>query len=584
MRRRILCCLTIAALAGAGGCSVLDPHRRPDAARADTVKYADGEFAGNLGPAIDRANTLRETYYRAVREQSVTRNAIGLSLIPLSASALYLGFASAANSELAAGLGLGAAGMYGIGNFLHSAPRQGVYLQGSRALGCAVMAMRPVLYTQPDYTGLVNALQRATDGPGAVTEKANALRALLAGLNDLRVRAEIEAAIELAPAIDFATRTGEAAGSELDRARVLLDQLATTRAEALLLKRRIDTAGVTLDKTVEDIATKVSDEILKTEPDLASVMNVANNLGGWAGQFGSVPRVVAQGGAAAAAAAGDPGAIAKAQSGTLHERLGNELASMTERVAEATAELQAERIALGAATQTLADHVTAASELAKGSATLTDCNIAPVDLGFSIFPDVQSIELVQGATAVVSVTDRSGIPLIALEPANPEVGLALESPAGFISARITGRPDAVPGSQYTLHIANATRRDVRAITITVKETTSPPPITPATAVADVATTGPPGCRAEAVAAGSWRDWLRPSEQQFLTTLADVHTLQAALKVAVDGCTGSETRARIAAYQKAQQVCDDAFTDIPEAELETLTEEGFNKLVSGQPGC
>ena len=94
MPRQFIIGILVAALVAGSGCTVIDPHWRSDGARADRIHYTEGGFAGDLAPAIDRANQLRQDYYHAVSEQSTTRTLVGLSLIPLSASALYLGFAA----------------------------------------------------------------------------------------------------------------------------------------------------------------------------------------------------------------------------------------------------------------------------------------------------------------------------------------------------------------------------------------------------------------------------------------------------------------------------------------------------------
>jgi hypothetical protein len=91
-------------------------------------------------------------YLEAVVDESTLHNLIGAGLIILSATGLYKGITSSGDStqKLLAKMGLTAAAGYAYGENFISAPRQRLYLAGADALGCAVLASRPFLYTSAE--------------------------------------------------------------------------------------------------------------------------------------------------------------------------------------------------------------------------------------------------------------------------------------------------------------------------------------------------------------------------------------------------------------------------------------------------
>lgn len=581
MRESVRACLIGVVVAAASGCTVLDPHWRPSDTRADTIVYKDQHFVGGLGEAIDRANRLRAHYVHAVSVQSTTRTVIGLSLIPLSASALYLGFASAANSELAAGLGLGAAGLFGAGTQITSTPRQRVYLQGSRALGCAIVATRPLLFTQADIDKLSLAISRISPLTDASMTLATPLAIALEKDNtDARIamlRSGVEDKIKMYPVAaedgaqlldklkahrgTHAERRAEAS-SELGRTQKLIDQAQQIRSRASMLKRSAETAGLDLDRAVEDIATKVSDQLLKTEPDLDSFMVAAGNLGAWGGKFGSVPKIAPQVDKPKGLASGAPSgggeasesAALKGESAAVLKYLAKDVEQLViegNPFESPIRDLQAANRSLADAAQVLADYVTTADELGKLSGKLADCTVAEVDTGFAIFPPDTEISIEPKASTVVTVTEKTGLPSVHVSPADcgGAATVTTEAPGRMITTRITADKDITEDKQCDLVIANAQATDIRTVTIKIKKGAAPAPV-PAKPVGSNDSGTLPTTKLAGCDASNYKRFLQADEYDVLRSVGDVKNLQKHLKVGVDGCAGNETRKAIKQYQLA----------------------------------
>ena len=142
----------------ASACSIMNPHVRPTQRHPwqDTARYSgayqdrtdsqsDHELAGGMSEAISYANSMREAYYNAVGKQSSLRSGLAATLIPISATALFLGITDTGSGNAILGLALGGAGLYGLGTFLDNPSLQYIYLMGSQAVGCAILSMRPFL-------------------------------------------------------------------------------------------------------------------------------------------------------------------------------------------------------------------------------------------------------------------------------------------------------------------------------------------------------------------------------------------------------------------------------------------------------
>jgi len=169
------------------GCSILNPHVTPENyIQTGTTTTEATKYAGDLDGAISYANSWRVAYYQAVGNDSLLRNGVALSLVPIGAVSLYRGITSTGGKNSIAALGLTGASIYGVGSYLESSPRQRVYLAGSQAIGCALLAVRPLLMYQTEYTTLVQNI-------GAVTRTMTAISLQIANVQALAdaVRTEV---------------------------------------------------------------------------------------------------------------------------------------------------------------------------------------------------------------------------------------------------------------------------------------------------------------------------------------------------------------------------------------------------------
>jgi hypothetical protein len=233
----VVVCLALLALPG---CSLFQTHIDVPDARA----VQPDPWAGDLGSAIDQASRLRQRYHDAVSAQSLARNGMATTLIPLSAAALAVGIASPATTgtrNFLIASGAGGAATYGVGSFLIDRTRERVYLTGEKAVTCAILAMRPALVTNQEYVNRTSQVQRL-------------------------VRA--------------------AAGAEAAAVKpALLSQARTTLSAAQALLARIGSSGFTLSQQLYVINADVSDQLLQNEPDLNAILTVVGGLGAKGGAF-----------------------------------------------------------------------------------------------------------------------------------------------------------------------------------------------------------------------------------------------------------------------------------------------------------
>lgn len=180
---RVVAAGMIGALALSGCASLYNPHvRPPDDKRTAALIDPDAKFQGTLPKAIEYANLQRDLYYNAVGDQSRLRSTLALTLAPLTAVALYLGITSSSgfSRDVIAGLGIGGATFFGLGTFFESKTRQKVYLEGSRVIGCAIIAMGPVLMTEDDYKTLKNKLEGIRAATAKVDQRIGRLEGMIA--------------------------------------------------------------------------------------------------------------------------------------------------------------------------------------------------------------------------------------------------------------------------------------------------------------------------------------------------------------------------------------------------------------------
>lgn len=241
--------------------------RRPVFAPPEQDTPAGGssiDFYGDLPSAIQYANSHRDAYFSAVSQQSTAKNLLALSLVPLSAAALFVGATSSDRSarDFVLGAGVGGASALGVGYLLYSQPRQHVYIAGMDAMSCLALAYTPLLVTVETKTVLDQAL-------GANLDKTR-LKPLSLAMEETRIeRARLQESLD---------RLGE---TEKARAQALIAaaDTALARAEALQvqgerLRRDIELAGARMVGQVDQIGAEINRQVLETEPDLTGVRTI----------------------------------------------------------------------------------------------------------------------------------------------------------------------------------------------------------------------------------------------------------------------------------------------------------------------
>lgn len=301
------------------GCSALKPQVFSERLRADGVHANDGRPA-TLEEIYADTLQVQRRYVGAVEEQANGVSQLSAGLIGLSAAALFKTVTGPNTTDMAAVGAIGGAG-YAYGNMVISRPRWGVYRAGADALMCALNAAEPFRKGQAT-------LGKAGDPDGAPTlygqraalrQRSAELRGLLdrhGGLNRnavLRIAAvprvcpsdprpqcsaaPASATAEEAQVLTARCRSQQAAwdrrctpekpASEatVPPSSAVREAFEQARAEIAAAERvarhagqviaALEEAGPLLwDRSVK-IQLKVSEEVDKTLPDLASVMGAA---------------------------------------------------------------------------------------------------------------------------------------------------------------------------------------------------------------------------------------------------------------------------------------------------------------------
>gem|GEM_PF-4907896 len=190
------------------GCSsVFEPYpqlelsdKRPKFLENDTTT-----LAGDLPAALDYADEARQALYDRVDDQAKLRNGLALALVPVGATALFLGITGSSNAiqDVIAGLGIGGAALFGLGSFYTDRQKDLIWIAGSEAIGCAQLAASPMLIRKEDYARFEMALLGSSseqlsaaqkdleESIGALLASGERVRTALAGFSLPENRAEL---------------------------------------------------------------------------------------------------------------------------------------------------------------------------------------------------------------------------------------------------------------------------------------------------------------------------------------------------------------------------------------------------------
>lgn len=244
--------LAIIAVLGAAGCSsmsLLNPYVGGDITSplaADRGETAI-EYYGELPRQYARASALQTDYYDAVGHQALLRNGIALTVIPLTAGALFQN-TTHAGSDLSPAVAAITSASLGIGSFMQSTPRQRVYLSGVNAIACATLKSQAYLFTQDGHDDLI-------------THRDTLLRSV----------GRLQTLIDRAP-------NDTALSRELAAARGALARGQLAAADLAELLSQIEGAPLALHTDLTFIRVSVAQQITRTEPDLDALSSLLTRM------------------------------------------------------------------------------------------------------------------------------------------------------------------------------------------------------------------------------------------------------------------------------------------------------------------
>ena len=401
-------------------------------------------FYGELPAAIAGADELRRSYYEQMRGETALSNSLLALLIPLSAYALYRGIAHTGEStqDMLLKVGIAGSAAYAGVTLFTSKPRQAIYLAGSDALGCAVVASRPYLFTTQDmgdenapapgtFLGDIdklrkliasveaslsvaqsasdaaiaefNARPKAPEKPvvvprtGAAAPKPPALRlsdpAALKDETSRKTLAEFNTRlagkpqpVRPAPAKpESAPETKMDHAPELTAVRAKLQDARRALDQGQALKGQIDMAGPRLRGRARQINDEVSREILKTVPDPSAIFSAVSSIGQNAFRL-------------TGAAALKPIPVTESKRPTI-------VYSLDEQTRSAL-RIKVEELTNAAAAVTR--WVQQVDGMAATVGRLSECRFtAP---GLNVIPDIGSVEMAASSTISFRVSGGTGVP------------------------------------------------------------------------------------------------------------------------------------------------------------------------------
>ncbi len=239
----------VLAVALSGCSSWINPHvtwdRKQSAAQID------------LHNAIDYAQRAIDKYKDAAGDQATLTTVMGLGLIPLGAAALGFGI-TGGNPNIVTALGLGGAAGYASGSWLSSKDRQLIYIEGMKAMSCAIGAVQPLNIPRNEIK---------TD-----LDKLNA--AIIKVERDIGSVKDVEE-----------YKASPMAKQNVTTAEALLTQSRTTRDEGTKLLVAHSQAGITLVNAVDRIGAEVDKAIAGTLQSLDALPGIIGSLSDLSTQF-----------------------------------------------------------------------------------------------------------------------------------------------------------------------------------------------------------------------------------------------------------------------------------------------------------
>lgn len=251
-------------------CTLFNPYIRSSQLDGDpAAKQAAGTdqktiYAGGAGDAIAAAEDQRRLYFSASGHQYMFNSLAGVTLIGLSADAIYKGVAAKSETKQLAALTAAGALAYGADVWLHNKPAEAAYIVGFQAITCTLLRSRAILLKGSEFDEFQSDIGTFESDIGAVDKQLSNLQLEW----DLGDEAKDVTATE---ALDLKREIGNVIRALAKSRKLLL------RAKAY--ESEVSAAGETIRKQVDLIVASVSGQFAPSEPDISALNKVLNVFG-----------------------------------------------------------------------------------------------------------------------------------------------------------------------------------------------------------------------------------------------------------------------------------------------------------------
>ena len=244
------------------GCSLINPHISTGDRPAKPVM---------LESAIKYGNEAKNAYREALGDEAKFRNLLGVGLIGVATAIPIMALTEATTKSIGI-VGVSGAGLYAIGTWLQSTPRQRAYLQGYNAVNCAIDAVAPLDFDtdKEPYKGFDSALLQINDQIARVEKDIGTVKNL-----DLTAAEKAKADEKIAIALETALKA--------------VDEAKAARRSGIELQLQLAAAGPDLVAAVDRIVGEVDRAVVENQPDLAALASIIGGLGNMYGQLTALP-------------------------------------------------------------------------------------------------------------------------------------------------------------------------------------------------------------------------------------------------------------------------------------------------------
>ena len=488
------------------------------------------DYPGNVDPVmignqvcggIELAQGYFLAYRSAVGWNAKYRNATAILSIALGALLVREGLEASPSSDKIADFGVALAGLYGLSTQLTSKPREKVYLNGMKAMSCAILEAQPLVIAASELHNLKPLVS------GVSTARDTLVKSLSeAGLGNLTSADDTKYLQALADADNAISQT---------------DEFAVEIAQA----------SGQFAPLVQMIATDVSTHVVDTEASEQSLSDLLSGFGAKARGFAESAKVPKTD-------------VLEPQSGD-PKRVAAEA-----KVSRALADLKATTQALTLALAKVVNVATVASKVKACNDELKNA--------FDVEPNKSSVLLEQGKSEEFKVTVGSGMPSAALQGEKADFVTLGDVVAkdGKFHVRVTGKtPTGDKGPTLVISDGLGVPRKWISIAVAAAPNTDASNTNPANAPAPAISDEDKKKELARLVNAAFVPETTPENE---TASASVKVLQCVVGADVDGTVGSNTREAIRKFRKSTP------TGVPEGIDEPLIGEVRAALDGDRKDC